>query len=121
MGLILAYDVLARARRRGARELISEMTEKTGDPEIGISAVTLFELARSKDAATIVRELRVALTVYAISPEAAVRASELSAAAPGLPMSTSLVCGTALELGYRVATADARRLRRAIGVLAVQV
>jgi predicted nucleic acid-binding protein len=47
MGLILDSSVLVAAERQGknARQMLAAISAKTGDTEIGVSVVTLIELA----------------------------------------------------------------------------
>jgi predicted nucleic acid-binding protein len=78
MGLTLDSSVLVTAERQGknARQMLSTISTKTGDTEIGFSVVTLIELAhgaaradaleRKAKQRQFIEELQVALSVHLV-------------------------------------------------------
>jgi predicted nucleic acid-binding protein len=136
MGLILDSRVLVAAERQGknARQMLSTISVKTGETEIGLSVVTLIELAhgaaradtpeRKAKRRQFIQELQVALPIHLITATLAVRAGELDgenqARGVRLPLADLLIGVTALELGYSVATANVRHFQMIPGLTIVQ-
>ena len=136
MGLILDSSVLVAAERQGknARQILSTISLKTGEAEIGLSVVTLIELAHGAARADtperrakrrqFIRELQVALPIHLVTATLAVRAGELDAEnqARGvrLPLADLLIGVTALDLGYGLATANLRHFQQIPGLTIVQ-
>jgi predicted nucleic acid-binding protein len=136
MGLILDSSVLVAAERQGknARQMLSTISAKTGETEIGLSVVTLIELAhgaaradtpeRKAKRRQFIQELQVALPIDLIAATLAVRAGELDgenqARGVRLPLADLLIGVTALELGYSVATANVRHFQMIPGLTIVQ-
>jgi predicted nucleic acid-binding protein len=124
MGLILDSSVLIAAERQGknARQVLTAIREHIGETEIGISVVTLIELAHGAARADTVQrrlkrqefieELISAMPVYPVTVAIALRAGQLDGEnqARGLKLALPdlLIGVTALELGYSVATANVR-------------
>lgn len=136
MGLILDSSVLVAAERQGknARQILSTISLKTGEAEIGLSVVTLIELAHGAARADtperrakrrqFIRELQVALPIHLVTATLAVRAGELDgenqARGVRLPLADLLIGVTALDLGYGVATANLRHFQQIPGLTIVQ-
>jgi tRNA(fMet)-specific endonuclease VapC len=124
MGLILDSSVLIAAERQGknARQVLTAIRENIGETEVGISVVTLIELAHGAARAniperrlkrqTFIEELISAMPVYPVTVAIALRAGQLDgeSQAQGLRFALPdlLIGVTALELGYSVATANVR-------------
>lgn len=136
MGLILDSSVLVAAERQGknARQMLSAISAKTGETEIGVSVVTLIELAHGAARADtperrakrrqFIQELQTALPIHPVTATLAVRAGEIDgenqARGVRLPLSDLLIGVTALELSYSVATANVRHFQMIPGLTIVQ-
>jgi len=136
MGLILDSSVLISAERQGknARQVLTAMSEHLGEVEVGISVVTLIELAhgaaradtpeRRSHRQKFIQELLTAMPVYPVTPSIALRTGQLDGEnqARGLriPLADLLIGVTALELGYSVHTANLRHFNRVPGLSIVQ-
>ena len=132
MGLILDSSVLIAAERRGrnARQTLSDIAERVSGDDVALSVVTLIELAHGAARADtperratrqqFVNELTTALPVHPITIPLALRAGQIDGenAAKGvrLALSDLLIGVTALELGYRVATANTRHFQMVPGL-----
>lgn len=128
MGLILDSSVLIAAERQGknARQALSSIAKKIADTDVGISVVTLMELAhgavradtpeRKSKREEFIQELLTAMPVYPVSPSIALRTGRIDGEnqARGLkvPLPDLLIGVTALELGYSVGTANLRHLKQ---------
>jgi predicted nucleic acid-binding protein len=89
MGLILDSSVLITAERQGknARQVLSAMAKEVRETEIGISVITLLELAHGAARADIperkskreqfIDELMMAMPIYPVSAPMALRARQL--------------------------------------------
>ena len=124
MGLILDSSVLIAAERQGrnACQVLTAIREHIGETEVGISVVTLIELAHGAARADtpqrrlkrqkFIEELISAMPVYPVSVAIALRAGLLDSEnqAQGLKFALPdlLVGVTALELGYSVGTSIVR-------------
>lgn len=124
MGLILDTSVIVRAERRGhsVAEILAQIREKFGETEIGVSVVTIAELThgveRSKSEAqrqrsqAFVDDVLATFTVYPMTIEIAQRVGVISAQAAvrgiTLPFEDLLIGSTALQLGFELATHNAR-------------
>jgi predicted nucleic acid-binding protein len=134
MGLILDSSVLIAAERRGnnARQVLTGIAQEIGETEIGIS-VTLIELAHGAARADtserklkrerFIEELLLAMPVYPISVSIALRTGQLDGEnqARGLmiPLPDLLIGVSALELGYRIGTANLRHFQSIPGLSVV--
>ena len=132
MGLILASSVLITAERQGlnARQMLAAISSAIGDDEIGMSVVTLIELAHGAARADtlerrakrkqFIQELLLALPVHPITVPVALRTGQIdgenTARGIRLPLSDLLIGATALELGYTVATANIRHFQMIPGL-----
>ena len=136
MGLILDSSVLIAAERQGknARNVLTAIAANIGETEVGISAVTLIELAHGAARADtpqrrtkreqFVEELLTAVPVYAVNVPIALRAGQLDghnqARGVRVPLPDLLIGVTALELGYSVGTANLRHFQQVPGLSVVQ-
>ena len=132
MGLILDSSVLIAAERQGknAHQILTAIREHIGETEVGISVVTLIELAhgaaredtpqRRSKRQEFIEELIRAMPVYPVSVAIALRAGQLDgeSQAQGLRFALPdlLIGVTALELGYSVGTANVRHFGQAPGL-----
>lgn len=137
MGLILDSSVLITAEREGqnARQILEAISSKVGNTEIGISVVTLIELAhgaaradtpqRKTKRQQFIQELLVALPVHTVTVPIALRTRQLDGEnqAKGicLPLSDLLIGATALELGYSIATGNLRYFEMISGLTVVRL
>lgn len=136
MGLILDSSVLITAERQGknARQVLTAMSEHLGEVEVGISVVTLIELAhgaaradtpdRKSHRQKFIQELLIAMPVYPVTTSIALRTGQLDGEnqTRGLriPLADLLIGVTALELGYSVHTANRRHFNAVPGLSVVQ-
>ena len=137
MGLILDSSVLIAAERQGknARQVLTAVAKEIGETEVGISVVTLIELAhgaaragspeRKTKREKFITELITAMPVYPVTVEIALRAGQLDgdnqARGVKVPLADLLVGVTALELSYGVATANLRHFRQITGLSVSQL
>ena len=137
MGLILDSSVLIAAERQGknARQALSSIAQKITDTNVGISVMTLMELAhgagradtpeRKSKREKFIEELLTAMPVYPVSVSIALRTGKLDgeSQARGLkvPLSDLLIGVTALELGYSVGTANTRHLKQIPGLTVLEL
>jgi len=135
MGLILDSSVLVGAERqdKNARQVLTAISEKTGDTEIAVSVITLIELAhgvarantpeRKAKRRQFLRELQIALPIYPVTTTLALRAGEIDGESQArgikLPLSDLLIGVTALELGYSLATLNVRHFQLISGLSVV--
>lgn len=127
MGLILDSSVLIAAERKGqnARQALTQIALIASGEEVAVSVIALIELAhgvaradtpgRLASRRQFLNELLVALPAHPVTVQIAVRAGQIDGenAAKGnrLALSDLLIGVTALELGYRIATANVRHFR----------
>jgi predicted nucleic acid-binding protein len=137
MGLILDSSVLIAAERQdnNARQVLTAIAKEIGETEIGISVVTLIELAhgaaradtpqRKSKRDKFIEELLTAMPVYAVSASIALRTGRLDGENQirGLkvPLPDLLIGVTALELGYSVGTANLRHFKQVAGLSVIQL
>jgi predicted nucleic acid-binding protein len=137
MGLILDSSVLISAERRGknAREILTSIAEKIGETEVGISVVTLVELAhgaaradtteRRRNRQNFIAELLNVMPIHPVTASLALRTGQLDgenqAQGIRIPLSDLLIGVTALELGFSVGTANLRHFRQVPGLSVVQL
>ena len=124
MGLILDTSVIVQAERRGksVAEILAQIREAYGETEVGVSVVTIAELthgverskleAQRQRSQAFVDDVLAALTVYPVTTEIAQRVGVISGqeAERGitLPFEDLLIGATALQLGFELATRNAR-------------
>jgi len=132
MGLILDSSVLIAAEREGknARQVLTAIRERIGETEIGISVVTLIELAHGAARADtpqrrlkrqeFIEELTTAMPVYPVTVAIALRAGwvdgENQTHGIKVPLPDLLIGVTALELGYSVGTSNVRHFGQVSGL-----
>jgi tRNA(fMet)-specific endonuclease VapC len=137
MGLILDSSVLVAAERQGknARQILTAISTKTNETEIGLSVVTLIEFAHGASRADtperkakrrqFIRELQTAVPVYSVTAPLGLRAGEIDGENQSrgvrVPLSDLLIGVTALELGYSVATANVRHFQMIPGLSIVRL
>ena len=137
MGLILDSSVLITAEREGqnARQILEAISSKVGNPEIGISVVTLVELAhgaaradspqRKAKRQQFIQELLASLPVHPVTVPVALRTGKIDGENQTkgirLPLSDLLIGATALELGYGVATGNLRHFQMISGLSVVRL
>jgi predicted nucleic acid-binding protein len=137
MGLILDSSVLIAAERQGknARQVLTSIAKLIGETEVGISVVTLIELAhgaaradtteRKSKREKFIEELLIAMPVYPVTVSMALRAGHLDgqnqARGVRVPLPDLLVGVAALELGYAVATSNLRHFREVTGLSVIQL
>jgi predicted nucleic acid-binding protein len=124
MGLILDSTVLVGADRKGlnARQALTLVMEKLGPGEVGISVVTVLEFThgivradateRRDKRQRFLDELLTAVPVHPVTLAIALRAGQIDGAtsAQGIRVALGdlLIGVTAMEAGFRVATANVR-------------
>jgi tRNA(fMet)-specific endonuclease VapC len=137
MGLILDSSVLVTAERQGqnARQMLASVAQRIAETEIGISVVTLIELAhgvarantpeRKAKRQKFLDELQTAMPVHPVTVPLALRAGKIDgenqARGVRVALPDLLIGVTALELGYSVGTANLRDFQRVPGLVVVQL
>jgi predicted nucleic acid-binding protein len=137
MGLILDSSVLIATERQGknARQMLTAVAGKIGETDIGISVVTLVELAhgaaradtteRKEKRQKFIGELLTAMPIHPVTASLALRAGQVDgenqARGVRIPLSDLLIGVTALELGYSVGTANLRHFKQVPGLSVVQL
>lgn len=132
MGLILDSSVLIAEERKGrnAHQALAQIAVHAAGEEIALSVITLVELAHGVARADtqirkdmrkqFLNEITTALPVHPITVAVALRAilidGQSTAKGVRLALSDLLIGVTALELGYRVATANVRHLQLVPGL-----
>ena len=127
MGLILDSSVLVAAERQGfnSRQILSEVARKLGDAEVGISVVSVIELAHGAARADtpdrkvkrqlFIQELLTVVPVHSLTVSIALRAGQIDGERQSqgirIPLSDLLIGVTAVELGYQVATSNLRHFK----------
>jgi len=122
MGLILDSSVLVAAERQrhNARQMLASIARKIAETEVGISVVTLIELAHGAARADtperkakrykFIEELLTAVPTHPVTVPLALRAGQIDgenqARGIRVPLPDLLIGVTALELGYSVGTAN---------------
>lgn len=136
MGLVLDSSVLVAAESQGqnAYQTIAAVSGEVGETEIALSVVTLIELAHGAARAgtperrarrrQFIQELLNAMPIHPVATSTALRAGQIDgenqARGIRIPLSDLLIGVTALELGYRVATANLRHFRLIPGLSLLQ-
>jgi predicted nucleic acid-binding protein len=132
VGLILDSSVLIAAERKGqnARQALSEIAMRAAGEDVAVSVVTLIELAhgvarantpqRNATRRQFLNELMTVLPVHPVTVSVALRAGQIdgenTAKGVRVALSDLLIGVTALELGYRVATANVRHFQLVPGL-----
>ncbi len=137
MGLILDSSVLVAAERQGqnARQILASIAGKITETEVGISVVTLIELAhgaaradtpeRKSNRQKFIEELLMAMPVHPVTTSLALRTGQIDgecqARGTHIPLADLLIGVTALELGYGVGTANLRHFHLVPGLTVVRL
>ncbi|HXC31125.1 MAG TPA: PIN domain-containing protein [Verrucomicrobiae bacterium] len=137
MGLILDSSVLVASERQGknARQTLSAIANEIGETEIGISVITLIELAHGAARAdsperrtkreNFIHELVTAVPIYPLTVAIALRAGLLDgenhARGTRLPLPDLLIAVTALEHGFGVGTSNLRHFKQVSGLSVVKI
>jgi tRNA(fMet)-specific endonuclease VapC len=137
MGLIIDSSVLVAAERQGdnARQMLASIARKVAETEIGISVVTLIELAHGAARADtperkakrhrFIQELLTAIPIHPVAVPVALRAGKVDgenqARGTRVPLADLLIGVTALELGYSLGTANVRHFQAIPGLTVVQL
>jgi predicted nucleic acid-binding protein len=132
VGLILDSSVLIASERKGqnARQTLTEIAVRAAGEDVAMSVVTLIELAhgvarantpqRKATRRQFLNELMTALPVHPVTVPVALRAGQIdgenTAQGVRVALSDLLIGVTALELGYRVATANVRHFQMVPGL-----
>jgi tRNA(fMet)-specific endonuclease VapC len=137
MGLILDSSVLVAAERQGqnARQMLASVAQRVTETEIGISVVTLIELAHGAARANtperkakrqkFIEELQTAMPIHPVTVPLALRTGKIDgenqARGVQVALPDLLIGVTALELGYSVGTANLRDFQRVPGLTVIQL
>lgn len=137
MGLILDSSVLIAVERQGmnARQVLTSIRERFGETEVGLSVVTLIEMAhgaaradtpeRKSKREKFIAESLVALPVFPVTASIALRTGQIDGEnqAQGLrvPLLDLLIGVTALELGYSVGTANIKHFGQIPGLVVARL
>jgi len=132
VGLILDSSVHIASERKGqnARQALAEIAVRAAGEDVAVSVVTLIELAhgvarantpqRKATRQQFLNELIAALPVHPVTVPVALRAGQIdgenTAQGVRVALSDLLIGVTALELGYRVATANVRHFQMVPGL-----
>ena len=137
MGLILDSSAAVAAERQGKnpKQLLQAIALETGDDELGVSALTVLELAhgvvradtaeRREKRQRFLDELMSVVPVYPVTVALALRAGQIDGQSHAkgirIPLSDLLIGVTALELGYRIATHNIRHFKLIPGISIIQL
>lgn len=137
MGLILDSSAAVAAERQGKnpKQLLQAIALETGDDELGVSALTVLELAhgiaradvtdRREKRQRFLDELISVVPVHPVTVALALRAGQIDgqnqAKGIRIPLSDLLIGVTALELGYRIATHNIRHFKLIPGISIIQL
>jgi len=137
MGLIIDSSLLVSAERSGqnARQSLTTITSQIGETEIALSVVTLIELAhgaaradnteRRETRGRFIEDLILGVPVHPISTAIALLAGKIDGESHtrgfAVPLADLLIGVTALDLGYGVATTNARHFRMIPGLMVLQL
>jgi len=129
--------VLVAAERQGqnARQMLASIARKIAESEVGISVVTLIELAhgaaradtpeRKAKRQKFIEELLAAIPIHPVTVPLALRTGQIDgenqARGTRVPLPDLLIGVTALELGYSVGTANLRHFQQVPGLSVVQL
>jgi predicted nucleic acid-binding protein len=137
MGLILDSSILIAAERQGqnARQVLTAIAQGIGETEVGVSVVTLIELAHGAARADtpdrrsrrkrFIEELLTAIPIYPVTVSIALRTGQLDGENQlrglRIPLADLLIGVTALELGYGLYTTNIRHFNRVSGLSVTQL
>lgn len=137
MGLILDSSAAVAAERQGKnpKQLLQAIALETGDDELGVSALTVLEMAhgivradtaeRREKRQRFLDELISVVPVHPVTVPLALRAGQIDGQSQAkgirIPLSDLLIGVTALELGYRIATHNVRHFQLIPGISVIQL
>ena len=137
MGLILDSSVLVAAERQGqnAQQMLASIAGKIAETEVGVSVVTLLELAhgaargdtpeRKAKRQKFIEELLLAMPVHPVTVPIALRAGQIDGENQThgirVPLSDLLIGVTALDFGYSVGTTNLRHFQQVPGLTVVRL
>jgi predicted nucleic acid-binding protein len=137
LGLILDSSAAVAAERQGKnpKQLLQAIALETGDDEVGVSALTLLELAhgiaradspeRREKRQHFLDELMSVVPLHPVTVPLALRAGQIDGQSQAkgirIPLSDLLIGVTALELGYRIATHNIRHFKFIPGISIIQL
>jgi tRNA(fMet)-specific endonuclease VapC len=137
MGLILDSSVLIAAERQDKTvyQVLSDLCRTQNDIEVGISVVTIAELAhgvaragtpqRKEQRLRFVHQLATAIPIYDVTAPTAFQAAlidrELQTKGVRVPLADLLIGVTALELEFGVGTSNLRHFREIPGLVVTQI
>jgi predicted nucleic acid-binding protein len=137
LGLILDSSAAVAAERQGKnpKQLLQAIALETGDDELGLSAITLLELAhgmaradtaeRREKRQRFLNELMSVVPVHPITVPLALRAGQIDGQSQAkgicIPLSDLLIGVTALGLGYRIATHNIRHFKLIPSISIIQI
>lgn len=137
MGLILDSSAAVAAERQGKnpKRLLQSIALETGDDELGVSALTVLELAhgivradspeRREKRQLFLDELISVVPVHPLTVPLALGAGQIDGQSQAkgirIPLSDLLIGITALDLGYRIATHNVRHLKLIPGINIIQL
>jgi predicted nucleic acid-binding protein len=137
LGLILDSSAAVAAERQGKnpKQLLQAIALETGDDELGVSALTVLEMAhgivradtaeRREKRQRFLDELMSVVPVHPVTVPLALRAGQIDGQSQAkgirIPLSDLLIGVTALELGYRIATHNARHFQLIPGISVIQL
>lgn len=137
MGLILDSSAAVAAERQGKnpKQLLQAIALETGDDELGVSVLTVLEMAhgivradtaeRREKRQRFLDELMSVVPVYPVTVSLALRAGQIDGQSQAkgirIPLSDLLIGVTALEIGYRIATHNIRHFKLIPGISIIQL
>ncbi len=137
MGLILDSSAAVAAEREGKnpKQLLQAIALETGDDELGISALSVLELAhgivgadtaeRREKRQRFLDELMSVVPIHPLTVSLALRAGQIDGQSQAkgirIPLSDLLIGVTALERGYRIATHNVRHFKLIPGISIIQL
>ncbi len=137
MGLILDSSVLIAAERQGqtAHGILTDIYRTQGDIEVGVSVITIVELAhgvaraetpqRKERRLRFMQELTGAIPIYDITASIAFQAGlidgENQLNGVRIPLADLLIGVTALELKFGVGTSNLRHFQQIPGLSVTQI
>jgi len=127
--------VSAERQGKNARQLLETVAQETGDEEIALSVVTVLELAHGVTRADTTErrsrrqrfldDLLTGVPIQPVTVRIALRAGQIDGESQAqgvrIPLSDLLICASALELGYRVGTANVRHFQLIPSLTVIQL
>lgn len=126
--------VAAERQGKNARQLLEAVVGETGDEDVAVSVVTVLELAhgitradtdeRRKRRQRFLDDLLAGVPLQPVTVPIALRAGQIDGQSQAqgirIPLSDLLIGASALELGYRVGTANLRHFQMIAGLSVVK-